>query len=462
MKMFNRIALATALMVSAVAAPASAQSWKWDLGVQAGYARFTSSVNNDSLGIPNAAGDADNPYLRFENKVRFGGTLGYWFTQNFGIRANYKYSDNSLMEGVTETKLIEPVNLHSGSGDLLFRLGHVNDTWMGSEFLPYLALGLGAKWANPTQDAQTCVDLTPGENKTWNCYTATAPQGGRLVALSEDKTIMGLVGLGADWRFSPHVALSLEANDRIFRPQIAFATATGTAGTFNMPNGDHRISKWTHELGADIGLKFLFGLATPPVVVAPPPPPAPREVVVTPPPPPPPAPVENAIQVCVVDPSQPNGLRMQNAIFLPASGDTMVMMNGNRVRLNTTVGNVMVARNADWYVRGEPLKIVVNKDLTMSYSTEGGARMVNAGDLAYLGTANGYPVYANASEVADVSRALGELRRANASRDLGNILDERKDLRGELDDVKLVYVPLQPTGCVLQPFRMMEPVKKGK
>lgn len=457
MKMFNRIAIAAAVVgPMVVAAPASAQSWKWDFGVQAGYARFTKSVNADSLGL--AAGGDNEPYLRFENKVRFGGTLGYWFTKSVGIRANYKYSDNSLMEGQSETKLIEPVNLHSGSGDLLFRLGQPRETWGGFEALPYLALGLGAKWANPTQDRQTCVE---SDGKGQECSVAQVA-GGRPFALAEDKTIMGLVGLGADLRFSPHMALSLEASDRIFRPQIAAAAATADPVVFE-PNNDHRISKWTHELGVDVGLKFLFGLAAAPMVAvapapAPPPPPPPAPM---PAPAPPPAPREDAIQVCVVDPTQANGLRMQNAIYLPASGDTMVVMNGSRVRLSQSVGNVMTVRNADWYVAGQPLTININKD-KMSYGTEGGAVMIESGKLAYLGTVNGYPVYANRDDVADVASAIAAARAADASRDLGAIIAADKKLRGEMEDVKYLYAPLQSTGCVFQAFHYMEPVKKGK
>jgi hypothetical protein len=458
MKMFNRIAIAAAVVgPMAFAAPASAQSWKWDIGAQAGYARFTKSVTADSLGL---ASSADNdPYLRFENKVRFGGTLGYWFTKSVGLRADYKYSDNSLMEGQSETKIIEPVNLHSGSLDLLFRLGQPNETWSGFEFLPYLALGAGAKWANPTQDVDTCVE---SDGKGQECSAAVLPQGGRPFALAEDKTIMGLVGLGTDLRFSPHVALSLEASDRIFRPQIAAATLQAGSTTIFEPNNDHRISKWTHELGVDVGLKFLFGLASPPVVAvapapAPPPPPPPPPAPL----PPPPAPREDAIQVCVVDLTQANGLRMQNAIYLPASGDTMVVMNGSRVRLAQSVGNVMTVRNADWYVAGRPLEITINKD-KMSYGTEGGAVMIESGKLAYLGTVNGYPVYANRDVVADVASKVAAARAADASRDLGAIIAADKALRGEMEDVKYLYVPLQPTGCVFQAFHYMEPVKKGK
>jgi hypothetical protein len=456
MKMFNRIALATALIVPAFAAPASAQSWKWDLGVQAGYSFFTNSISSDSLG--------GTSQVKFENKVRYGGTLGYWFTDKVGVRANYKFLKGEVTEQNTDAELLSPINMHNGTGDLLFRFRAPNESWMGSEFLPYLALGLGAKWTNGRGDSFLCQDNVTDEGPAeWNCNPFAVPGNPNLVALAEDKVIQGLVGLGADWRISPRVAITLEANDRIFRPPFARANATATPGVFNMPNGDQRISKWTHELGADIGLKFLFGLAAAPVVMAPPPPPPPP--MAPPPPPPPPAPVtprEEPITVCVIDPADPSGFRMVSAMYMPASGDTMVMQGGNRVRLGTTVGNVMVIRNADWYVRGEPLTITLNTKDKWQYSTEGGARMVESGGLSFLGTVNGFPVYAERDQVADVNSALMELRRANASRDLGNILDERKDLRDQLDDVKRLYVPLQATGCVFQPFMMIEQVKKGK
>ncbi len=459
MKMFNRIAIATALLVPAAAAPASAQSWKWDLGAQIGYSFYSNSVTADSLGVS----DQDTE-LKFKSKPRLGGTLGYWFSDKVGVRANYKYQDagfkNAGAEGSGDNvgELVDDINMHSGSGDLLFRFKAPNESWMGTEFLPYLALGLGAKWTNTRGDRFLCQD--PTENKEWNCQPFAVPGNTTTdFVLAEDKTIMGLVGLGADMRISPRLAITLEANDRIFRPAFARAVKTASPTVFSLPNGDSRISKWTHEFGVDLGLKLLFGLATPPVVYvapapapAPPPPPAPMA---------PPAPREDAIQVCVVDPTQPNGLRMQNAIFLPATGDTMVMVNGNRVRIGTTVGNVMVVRNADWYVRGEPLTINIGKN-KMQYGTDQGARMIESGQLSYLGMVNGYPVYADRDEVADINNALGELRRANANRDLGDILDERKDLRDELDDVKLVYVPLQSTGCVFQTFRMIEQVRKGK
>jgi hypothetical protein len=85
-----------------------------------------------------------------------------------------------------------------------------------------------------------------------------------------------------------------------------------------------------------------------------------------------------------------------------------------------------------------------------------------ADDLAYLGTINGYPVYADRDEVADVLDALADAREADRTGDLGDILDERDDLRDEINDVEYLYVPVEPTGCVFQALQPMAPVIKGK
>jgi len=445
MKMFNRIAIAAALVAPMVAAPASAQSWKWDLGLGVGYTMFTSSVDEEGLDLP--AGVTEGSY-KFSSGPRFNAKLGLWFTPRVGLRANGTYQDTDI-ENDEGDDISDNFNLWSGTGDLLFRLKAPNETWMGSEFLPYLALGIGGKWINPATDIATCDDGSGEDN-------SCRPLAGG-VAVAEASALSGLVGLGADWRLSPRLAVNLELNDRMYKPK--FYELTGGTGTAFVASEENP-AKLTHEFGVDLGLKFLFGLAAPPVVavvprpVPPPPPPAPAPV-------PPPAPVENAITVCVIDPTAPNGIRMQSATFLPATGDTMVMVNGNRVRIGTTVGNVMVARNADWYVRGEPLTINVGTE-RMQYMTYQGAQQIDAERLSYLGNVNGYPVYANRDEVADINSALAELRAAQAGRDLGEILAQRKDLRDELDDVNLLYVPLQPTGCVFQTVQMMEQVRKGK
>jgi hypothetical protein len=444
--MLNRVGI-TAALLAMVAAPAAAQSWRFDFGVNGGYSWLSDMLGDDQTGTA----DAD---VKLEPGWLLGSQLTFWATPRIGLRANATFADRGLTtsnDADNSTDLIDNVNLWSGSGDLLFRFRTPNDEWMGSEFLPYLALGLGAKWVNPAGDDFTCTDTE--ESKSWACGPFTA--GENDFALGENSSIMGLVGLGADWRLSPGIALRLEVNDRIFKPQL-FDVTSQTGSAVTIPS-DESVSKVVHEIGAQVGLHFLFGMARPEAVAVvpaplPPPPPAPE---------PAPAPREDAITVCVIDPTSPNGIRMQSALFLHASGDTVVVTNGNRVPLRDAVGTVQVARTADWYVRGEPLTLTVGKH-QMQYLTYQGATMIEADRLTYLGTINGYPVYANRDEVADLNADLTELRRAQASNDLADILDEREDVRGELEDIKLLYVPLEPTGCVFQTVQMLEQVRKGK
>ena len=447
MRKLNRVALTAALLVPVVAAPLAAQRYRADFGVNGGYSWYSNAMSSDVTGLTD-----DN--VRFEAGPLLGSQLTFWLTPRIGLRANATYADRDLI--TDETTLVNHVNLWSGSGDLMFRFRAPNEVWMGTEFLPYLALGLGGKWHNPAGDAFTCTDAT--DSKSWSCAPFSTGSGttSNNFALGEQSVLMGLAGLGGDIRLSPNFALRLEVSDRIWKPEIYAANApTGT--DVALTNGDTRVSKTVHEIGAQLGLHFLMGLARPEVVAVAPAP--------LPPPPPPPAqpeqPTEEAISVCVVDPTSPNGIRMQDALFLPATNDTVLVVNGNRVPLRQSVGQIQVARTADWYVRGEPLTLKVGQH-QLQYLTYQGATQIPADQLTFLGTINGYPVYANSAEVADLNTQLSELRTAQARNDLENILDQHDDVRGKLEDIKLLYVPLEPTGCVFQTVQLLEQVRKSK
>jgi hypothetical protein len=291
----------------------------------------------------------------FEDDVKFdsgwllGAQLGFWATPTVGLRVNGAYADRPTVWG--DANVIDHVNLWSGSADLLYRFRQPNTEWMGTEMLPYVALGLGAKWIDPAGDAPTCLD-SDGEDV--NCRQFTLIDGANVAGpfgLPKQTKLMGLVGLGADVRLAPNFALRLEVNDRIYKPEVYAVAADAFTG--------ESIGKTVHEIGAQVGLHLLMGLSRPEfvsVAPAPAPPPAPL------PPPPPAAPVEEAVTVCVVDPSAAGGLRMQSAYYRPATRDTVVMMNGERVPLRNAVGSVMVVRDADWYVRGQPLVLRVGNE----------------------------------------------------------------------------------------------------
>lgn len=474
MNMLGRVAITTAMLVPMVAAPVAAQNYRWDFGINGGFAWYRAMLGSEQTGLPDGT-DWDD--VKFEAGTRVGAQIGYWLKPKMGLRANFAIAERPVVaenydlldEATNRDDLFDSVNLWSGTLDLLFRFKAPNEEWMGREFLPYLALGVGGKWVNPAGDAFTCVDTE--ESKEWSCFPftpwdrqGTAPSNfGDNFALGEQKVIAGHIGLGTDIRLSPRFAVRLEASDKIYKPQVYLADPTIVNNRVTLQNGDEGVSQIVHELGLDIGLHLLMGLAQP-AVVAVIPTPAPPVTRPTPPPPPPaqPAPPrEDNITVCVIDPSVGSGLRMQSAVFRHTERDTVVMSNGMRVPLRTSIGTVMTARNADWYVRGQPLTMTLGRD-KLEYITEGGAVVIDSNRLAYLGTVNGYPVYADRDEVADVNQALASLRAAQAGRDLGAILSERRDLRDEIEDVRFLYVPLESSGCVFQPLKMLEPVTKGK
>jgi opacity protein-like surface antigen len=439
-----------AWLVPLVAGPVDAQNYRWDLGVNGGFSWYSKMLDGEDFtgsGFEQA---------KFEAGPLLGAQLGVWFTPRIGLRANFAYADRPVevtfeeVAGVDveSTEPIEHVNLWSGSGDLLIRFREPNLDWMGTEVLPYVALGLGGKWINPAGDGVACVaddDTTPG--------TACEPFGAGTTTFELEKStsLMGLLGIGTDIRVTPNFAVRLELNDRIYKPDVRMVSAIPV-------DPEETEGKMVHEIGAQLGLHLLMGLARAEVVsVVPQPLPEPEPPPVYTPPPP----REEAITVCVVDPTSSSGIRTQNAIFLPERGDTMVIVNGQRTLLRNSVGTVMVARDADWYIRGQPLVMNVG-NRRVEYLTYQGARHIDADRLAFLGTINGYPVYADRDEVADIVVPIQTLRAERPGADLGTLLVNRRDLRDRVADVRYLYVPLEPTGCVFQTVQVMEQVRKGK
>lgn len=164
--------------------------------------------------------------------------------------------------------------------------------------------------------------------------------------------------------------------------------------------------------------------------------------------------------MCVIDPAAPGGIWMVDALYLPATRDTVVVVDGQRRPLAQTLPMVTLAPDAEWFRRGEPLAIRMSPTLELEYTTWQMAREIGADELAYLGTVRGVPVYAAASDVAAVRTDFQTLRQQRATHDLDALLRDRADLRNALMGVQYLYVPLRGTGCVFQTMRQTEPVIK--
>ena len=444
--------MAALALVACFAVPggASAQSddwglWSFDLGINGGYAYFTAMLDDEHLG-------EDTEDVKFEAGWLLGGQATAWFSDRVGLRANLAYTERPLTLGNYDvldtndetTNIIEDVNIWHGTGDLMFRLGGGE----GARFLPYLALGLGATWIRPPGTD------TDDENDDVGVGFTTGGTTPQFYILERDTKLTGLVALGGDVRLSRGLGLRLEVGDRMFDAPLSQAILSAPGVVIRDDDGED-VGRVTHEVYGTIGLHLLMGVESPPppVVVAPPPaPPAPA---------PPPAPREESVTVCVVDPSGQTGLRTVNAIYLPDSRDTVVVVNGNRVDLSSTTGNVIVASNADWFVQGQPLAISAG-DSRMEYVSFGTSRLIDADDLTYLGTVRGLPVYGDRTQVGAAGAQLAQIRTSSGSNDLEVILKDRSALRTDLEGVEMLYVPLQPTGCVFQPLQRAQEVRKGK
>jgi hypothetical protein len=443
MRAISRLVLVAALFIGLLPATASAQRWTADWGINGGASWYSNALSEDDFGGAGA---------RFRAGWLAGSQLTIWPAARVGIRANMTYTDTKFeqtgTETVTDGVLHGNMNLWSGTGDLLFRFRAPNETWMGRETLPYLALGFGRKWVNPAADIWSC-----GED---SCVPlSTAPP----TVMLEESTWMGLIGLGADFRMSPRMSLRLELNDRIWQPPMRTAGTPipGPGGTVTLAS-DENPANTTHEIGLQLGLHFLFGLRTPPPVAVAPLPPAPPP----PPPPPPPAPPrEDQITVCVIDPTATGGVRMQTATFRHEQRDTVVMVDGQRRPLRDVVGTgVPVARTAGWYVRGEPLTMTVGREQVrfLPYQT---ATVIEPQRIVYLGMVGGYPVYADRDEVADVITPLQTAREGRADAELGQLLAANRQIRDSVQRVSFLYVPLDPYGCVFQPVQRQVDARKG-
>ena len=455
MKTVGRAIWMVPILAVLVAAPASAQRWKWDFGVYGGYSWFSPMLTEEDTGLQDDAAGAE---VHFDAGWLAGVQLGFNLRPGLTLRVNTRYSDRPVVGADIDTNdFVTATNLWAASLDLLFRLRQPAEEFAGMEMLPFLALGLGAKWMNPGFDNFTCNDVQESEAFACVPFVTGGPIGSansRSWAIGEKNSLMGLLGFGIDWRLGRSFMLRTEINDQIYSPQVYQAQRVSPT-VWNLPNEDNQ-SKLVHEVAGTIGLHFLMGVEPPPapVVVAPPPPPP-----VTPPPPP--APREESITVCVVDPTAPGGIRMQTATLVE-SRDTFVVVGGNRTRIGQAVGTgVRVATGADWYVRGQPLVMSVGTQ-RVEFTTYGGAQRIAGQDLAYLGTVNGFPVYADRDDVADVINELNELNRTRPGTDLGVILNEQRVLRTNLEDVRMFYVPVYPYNCVFQGVQRAEPVTKGK
>ena len=176
MRFLDRAAIAMAFALPLSALPVSAQHYKWDVTAFGGYSWLTGNLfdRNDFDFFDNDVDLFDDDFdndVSLGNGGNVGAQLGYWFNKRFGLRANFMYTASDVdrprlfFDGIDDNLLIRPftffdhdVNIWNGTGDLMIRLNTPRTRWDGFEWLPYVALGLGATWINPAGHEINLVD----------------------------------------------------------------------------------------------------------------------------------------------------------------------------------------------------------------------------------------------------------------------------------------------------------------
>lgn len=421
-----------AVLFALLAGPAGAQQYRFDVGIDGGLARFSSSLSEEDH---NVAED-----VAFNAGWISGFEATGWLNDNLGIRFDLGFTEKSLKQGDNEVlfqdevgDLIEDINMWDLAGSLVYRfMGPNEGEFLGVEFMPYLFGGAGIKIFDPATEGERFpirAEMDPA-----------VPAGTTTHFIAGETQLAGRFGVGADIRVHRSVIVRLEAGDILFDSPLYLDETT-----------EEDEGNVVHELYGTLGLAFPFGFIIPPPIA----------IVTPPPPPPPPAAREERVSVCVIDPTSDTGVRMVQAIYLIDAGDTVVVQGTRRVALRSTTGNVVVAPDASWYVAGEPLVFLETPDSRTEFVSYGGARVIPSGSLAYLGTQNGIAVYADADDVADVNEQWRELRNANRTGDIDDILEQRAELVEEFDEIEFVYVPMDPIGCVFQALQRVEAVIKA-
>lgn len=162
------------------------------------------------------------------------------------------------------------------------------------------------------------------------------------------------------------------------------------------------------------GINFAFGDLMP----APPP-----EPPADPTPPAPPPPAEREIEVCVIEANQ---LQNVDALFLPETNDTVVVVAGEQVPFSEAYPtDDTYAAGQDWFVQDDEIEF-----MDQTYVKFGLTRIIGVDELERIGDYEGVNVYSDSDPSMDMDM----------------------DMDDDDDAPDVIYIPTQP-GCEFQPYQ---------
>lgn len=460
-----RAVVAAALMVPFGLESASAQDYRGAWGVYGGGIWFsdlnsTSTLDEENGEFTFEGTEFSRTDLSLEPGWLAGTQLEYWFgSGRFGVRLNGAYTEQSFeLDADDGGEAFEETSLFATRFGRDFETGAVN-TWLGDIDLmirfaaperdrvwaPFLSVGAGVAHYDPAGDAGF---VFPSANARFG-FDGTDDDGVDDGDGNAETQFAGVVGIGTDflpgWRLGGmSLGLRLELADHIAFDSPADPILAMETDPFFEEDEESDFDA-VHNVRLTLGVHTLWGRLF-----------EAEEVAALPAPPPPAvAPVEEAVSVCLIDPAtSPEGVGVVSALYLPARGDTVVTIDGQRVAVADATADVAVLGDFDWYRTGQPLVLDADGE-RIEFATFGETRIVER-DLVFLGFVDGLPVYAAATDVAEVR---DDLERHGRDRDLDDLLDD-ETLSDDLREIEVLYAPMDPVGCVFQPLTRLQEVRK--
>ncbi len=161
------------------------------------------------------------------------------------------------------------------------------------------------------------------------------------------------------------------------------------------------------------------------------------------------APAETRFRLCMLHPASVHGLRTVEAVRRVGEPDTFAILDDRRVPLDRAIGDVRVAGQTAWFRARRDLEVPLGGGRApRRFAIYDVSRIIEGGQLTYLGTVDGLPLFAASDDAAPMRAELGKLLATDT--DLPKLLASNARLRNAFRALQVVYVPLRPTGCVFQ------------
>jgi opacity protein-like surface antigen len=454
-----------AVIVGASAAPAAAQQKAWGFGVHGSYLRPGELAEMEPS-------DDD---LKLDNGWSIGGGLESWFgSRRVGLRLDGSWTKEGYVMTFGEHTIdaIDPderevmegidVNTFFADASLMLRLLRPA---VDRRFAPFFTVGTGlVHWRNNIDDdydfdgdGDIDADNDVGD-------ISFGPADAYLEAGNHSEWAL-TGGLGADIFFTESVALRLEAKD--------YWTSDSPWLRLSNMNDQH---EGGHNVMWTAGLQFNFGGArvAEPGFVAAPPPPAPTPVA--------PAPATERVSMCVIG-TDGRPQRVDATRYLE-SGEVFVTRNGREVAFREAypVSEPQYVRGAPWYIANRPLVLAMGHGDTggdvddelddaienqaelpadrLEFVRFGTTGPLPMGDVLYIGSIDGTPLYATRS---DIGGLLPELeQRLAGTRDLDEVLDDEEFADRFVNEIETFYLAVEPgsADCVFQPVSSTRVIRR--